>query len=136
VADTFIRPRVDQSTARHALLTLIAANVAFFAAHPRHALAVMNIIRAGLTDSGALRFDAAVFEPRRAAYREILEWGQRTEEFRPFDIRVMVATIVEALDAVPQQLADEPDLDLEAYGHSLVELFDRATRCDADEEAP
>jgi AcrR family transcriptional regulator len=131
--EVFIRPRVnlDQLNAAGALRAFIEASVAFIAANPKKLLAVMNIIRAGRTESGALRFDPAVEEPRRVGFRSILEWGQRTGEFRAFDVRVMAVTIIEALDVIPPQIAAEPDLDLAAYSRSLVELFERATRSDA-----
>ncbi len=134
--ETFIRPRVDadQASARNALGAFIEASVGFIAANPKNVLAVMNIMRAGRNESGALRFDPTVEEPRRAGFRAILEWGQQAGEFRPFLVRVMVVTIVEALDSIPSQLAAEPDLDLAAYGKALVELFDRATR--SDEKSP
>jgi TetR/AcrR family transcriptional regulator, fatty acid metabolism regulator protein len=132
VGEAFIRPRVDaeQQSARTALRAFIAASVAYIASNPKNVLAVMNIMRAGRTESGALRFDAAVETPRQAGFRSILEWGQQVGEFRPFDVRVMVTTIIEAVDVIPSLLAAEPDLDLAAYGETLVELFDRATRSD------
>jgi len=42
----------------------------------------------------------------------------------------MVATLIEALGVIPPQLAATPDLDTDAYGRELAELFDRATRKD------
>jgi AcrR family transcriptional regulator len=128
--ELFIRPKVDPSCARAALRSFIVAAVAFIAAQPKHTLAVMNIIRAGRTETGLPRFEPAVETPRRAGFEAVLRWGHTTGEFRPFDVRVMVVTIIEALDAIPPQLADEPDLDLGAYGASLADLFDRATRAD------
>ena len=128
--EEYVRPRVDihLDRARDALLSFIAANVEYIASNPKNALALMNIMRAGRMESGATRVDPAIEEPRRAGFRSILEWGQRTGEFRPFDVRVMMVTIIEALDVIPSQLATEPDLDLKAYGKTLVELFDHATR--------
>ena len=130
--EEFVRPRVDihQDKARDALLTFIAANVEYMAANPKNALALMNIMRAGRTENGTTRVDPAIEEPRKMGFRSILEWGQRTGEFRALDVRVMTVTIVEALDVIPSLLAAEHDLDLKAYGKSLVELFDRATRSD------
>ncbi|MBI1212420.1 MAG: TetR family transcriptional regulator [Alphaproteobacteria bacterium] len=130
--EAFMRPRVDvnQDSARKALLSFIAASVDFIASNPTNVRAVMNIMRAGRTENGALRFDPAVEEPRRAGFRNILQWGHRTGEFRAFDVRVMVVTIIEALDVIPSLLAAEPDIDLAAYKRNLVELFDRATRND------
>ena len=131
VGEAFVRPRVNQSTARGALRAFIETSVAFIAARPRYVLAVMNIIRAGRGEGGAPRFDPAVEAPRQSGFHAILEWGQSSGEFRPFDARVMVATIIEALDAIPPQLAAQPDLDLDRYASEMAELFDRATRSDA-----
>jgi len=127
----FISPPVNaQTTARAAIRSFIEASVAFLATHPNHTRAVMNIIRSGRTADGAPAFDPAVVQPRQAGFRSILEWGQREGEFRPFAVGVMVETIIEALDAIPPQLAADPNLDLDAYARELVELFDRATRAD------
>src|SRR5271156_819647 len=65
VGEAFVRPRVDVSSARSALRTFIEAAVAFVGVNPKNTLAVMNIIRAGRTENGAPRFDAAVAEQRR-----------------------------------------------------------------------
>jgi AcrR family transcriptional regulator len=129
--EAFIRPRVDVGEdPRATLLAFIKASVAFIGAHPNHPLAVMGIIRAGRTESGALRYDPEVEESRRTGFRSILEWGQREGVFRTFDVEVIGGTIIEALDLIPQRLAADPKLDIGAYAHELVELFDRATRSD------
>ena len=126
-----ISPPVNaQTTARAALRVFIEASVAFLATHRNHARAVMNIIRAGRSADGAPTFDPTVVQPRQTGFRAVLEWGQRDGEFRPFAVGVMVETIIEALDAIPPQLAADPGLDLDAYARELVELFDRATRAD------
>jgi len=123
----FIRPRVDlQSGPRAALGSLIAASVGFIAAYPSHLQAMMNIILAGRSEL----FDPAMEEPRRAGFRAILQTGQRDGIFRAFDPDIMVDTIIGTLNHIPQRLAAEPELDLEAYSRELVELFDRATRRD------
>jgi AcrR family transcriptional regulator len=129
---SFIGPKVneDPSSARHALRAFIKASVDFISENPQSVLAVMNIMRAGHTENGTLRFDPSVEEPRRTGFRTILEWGQRTGEFRSFSVGVMVTTIIEALDVIPSQLATDPSLDLDMYADTLVELFDRATRSD------
>jgi len=114
-----IEPRVQQQPdARSALLDFIAAK-------PLYPVAIMNISRAG---GDAPRFDHAIEEPRRTGYVSILGWGQEVGLFRAFDVSVMAATIIEALDYIPHRLAAEPDLDLAAYARELVTLFDLATR--------
>jgi AcrR family transcriptional regulator len=123
----FIRPRVDlQSGPRAALGTLIAASVGFSAAHPNHSRAIANLYLAG--QSGLV--DRSMEQARRDGFRTILEAGQRDGVFRGFDIRVMVATIIGALNMVPQLLTEEPGINLDAHGRELVEIFDRATRQD------
>jgi AcrR family transcriptional regulator len=127
-----ISPRVNgEANARAALLAFIAAIVDFIATRPNYTRAVMNILRAGRADASAPAFDPDVDLPRHAGFRHILEWGQREAVFRAFSVQVMVETIIEALDAIPPQLAANPHLDLDAYARELVELFDRATRADA-----
>ncbi|MDR3511129.1 MAG: TetR/AcrR family transcriptional regulator [Caulobacteraceae bacterium] len=133
--DDFIRPRVEQGqNAAAALRLFIEASVGYIAAHPAYLIAVMNIMRAGRTESGALRYDPALGQARRDGIAGILGWGQGTGAFRPFSIPVMTATVIEALDAIPPELAVDPALDLPAYAAELAELFDRATRVDAKEQ--
>jgi TetR/AcrR family fatty acid metabolism transcriptional regulator len=130
--EAFIRPRVQaEPTAARALRAFIASSVGFVAAHPKHALAFMNISRAGRAEGGGPRYDPAIQAPRRTGFREILERGQRDGAFRPFSVKVMVESIIESVDAVPPLLAAEPDLDLRIYAEELAELFDRATRANA-----
>ena len=126
----FIQPRVDQSTAREALLGFIRGSVAFIQSKPANVLAVMNIIRAGRADSGEARFDEAVLHPRQAGFTAILRAGQASGAFRRFNVPIMATTIVEALDAVPPQVAADPAFDFDAYAQELADLFDRATRSD------
>ena len=126
VGRIFIEPRVQQQPdARSALHAFIEAGVDFIAAKPLYPVAIMNISRAG---GDAPRFDHAIEEPRRAGYTRVLGWGQEAGQFRSFDIPVMAATIIEALDYIPHRLIAEPNLDLKAYARELVTLFDLATR--------
>jgi len=129
--EAFIRPRVDaQEGPAGALATFISASVAFIAEKPALPRAMMNIMRAGVDQGGGPRFDPGITAARREGFESILAWGQREGVFRPFDVRVMAATIIEVLDFIPSRLALEPDLDLTAYAAELVELFRRATRAD------
>jgi AcrR family transcriptional regulator len=125
--EAFIRPLIDVSNPRAALLTFIKASVEWIAANPKHVLAIMNIIRAGCTGPSGPRFNAAVTRPRQDGFAAILAAGQATGAFRRFAIPVMVTTIIEALDAIPPELAANPSLDLDAYAAELMELFDHAT---------
>src|ERR1700761_2508294 len=58
IGESFIRARVgDPATARETLRAFIEASIAYIGAHPQNGLAVMNIMRAGRTEQGELRFD-------------------------------------------------------------------------------
>jgi AcrR family transcriptional regulator len=133
VGEAHIDPMVSrEGSPRTALLSFIEASVDFIAAKPRYPMAIMNIVRAGRTDGGKPRFDPAVGEARRKGFNSILTHGQALGEFRAFDVNVMTTTIIEALDVIPQQLVDTPDLDLKAYAAELAMLFDLATRVPGD----
>jgi hypothetical protein len=68
--------------------------------------------------------------PREAGFTAILQAGQASGEFRPFDVPIMVTTIIEALDVIPPQVAANPAFDFDRYASELAALFDRATRSD------
>jgi len=129
VGEGHIDPLVSrEGSLRIALLTFIEASVDFIAVKPRYPTAIMNIIRAGRTEGGKPRFDPAVGEARRLGFNNILRRGQELGEFRPFNVDVMTITIIESLDCIPQQVVENPELDLKAYAAELVTLFDLATR--------
>lgn len=107
VGRIFIEPRVQQQPdARSALHAFIEASVDFIGAKPRYPVVIMAIGRAG---GEGPRFDRSIEEPRRTGFTNILGWGQEAGQFRIFDMPVMVATIIEAVDYVPHRLIAEPD---------------------------
>ena len=59
--------------------------------------------------------------------QQVLEYGQADDSLGKFDARVMAVTMKASLDALLNQLATDPELDLEAYGAELRTLFERAT---------
>jgi len=129
VGEAHIDPLVQRdSSLRDALLSFIEASVDFIAVKPRYPMAIMNIIRAGRAEGGKPRFDPAVGEARRLGFNNILLRGQELGDFRQFNVDVMTTTIIESLDVIPQQVVENPDLDLKAYAAELVTLFDLATR--------
>ena len=129
VGEAHIDPLVQRdSSLRDALLSFIEASVDFIAVKPRYPMEIMNIIRAGRAEGGKPRFDPAVGEARRLGFNNILLRGQELGDFRQFNVDVMTTTIIETLDVIPQQVVENPDLDLKAYAAELVTLFDLATR--------
>jgi hypothetical protein len=65
---------------------------------------------------------------RVASLEELLRAGQRANEFRRFNTRVMALTIIQAIDGVPPLLAREPDLDVKLHAKELATVFALATR--------
>jgi AcrR family transcriptional regulator len=129
VGEAHIDPLVQRdSSLRDALRSFIEASVDFIAVKLRYPMAIMNIIRAGRAEGGKPRFDPAVGEARRLGFNNILLRGQELGDFRQFNVDVMTTTIIESLDVIPQQVVENPDLDLKAYAAELVTLFDLATR--------
>jgi AcrR family transcriptional regulator len=116
-----------QPTTALRLHAYIRLAVDYIGAHRMRMVALMEIALNMRTEDGKLRYGATeewILAPLEALLRQ----GQDEGDFRPFDLRVMAVTIRRAIDAVPFLFATTPDLDVEAYGRELVELFDRATR--------
>jgi hypothetical protein len=60
----------------------------------------------------------------------ILAEGQRTGQFRPFDVRVMALAVQRSVEGVAFALHLDAGLDVAGYGVELADLFERATRAD------
>ncbi len=96
--------------------------------HGRDVLALVRIYNAFRDESGrpSPAFDVRASEIMVVA--EILRRGQESGCLGSFDPRIMAAVMKAALDDLLIQYADNPELDLEAYGAELVAMFERATR--------
>lgn len=114
----------------------VMAWVAYYRTHPRYMLAIREIWSNFRDEAGQLRFGGQAVAGEVATVQHVLELGQTDGSRGAFSARVMAVTMKAALDALLAQLADDPDLDLEAYGLELVGLFERATRPDAGPGAP
>lgn len=78
-------------------------------------------------DSGHQHFGPQAVAGELGVVQQVLEYGQANDDLGKFDARVMAVTIKASLDALLNQFAIDPQLDLEAYGAELVTLFERAT---------
>jgi TetR/AcrR family transcriptional regulator, fatty acid metabolism regulator protein len=98
--------------------------------HGRDVLALVRIYNAFRDESGrpSPAFDVRATEITIVA--RILRRGQEAGLLGAFDPDIMAAVMKAALDDVLTQYADNPELDLEAYGAGLVAVFERATRPD------
>lgn len=106
----------------------INAWVDYYRTQTRYVLAIREIWDNFRDDGGQQHFGPHAVDGELGVVQQVLEYGQADDSLGNFDARVMAVTIKASLDALLSQLADDPDLDLDAYGAELVSLFERATR--------
>lgn len=108
----------------------INAWVDYYRTETRYILAIGEIWGNFRDEGGQQHFGPQAVAGELGVVQQVLEYGQAQGVLGKFDARVMAVTIKAALDALLNQFATDPELDLEAYGAELVILFERATRPD------
>ncbi len=108
----------------------INAWVDYYATETRYVLAIREIWGNFRDEGGQQHFGPQAVAGELGVVQHVLEYGQAQGILGKFDARVMAVSIKAALDALLNQFANDPKLDLEAYGAELVTLFKRATRPD------
>ncbi len=106
----------------------INAWVEYYRTERPYVLAIREIWGNFRDAGGHAHFGPQALEHELGVVQRVLEYGQADGSLGEFDARVMAVTIKAALDALLNQLAADPELDLEEYGAELVRLFDSATR--------
>ena len=106
----------------------INAWVDYYRTQTRYVLAIREIWGNFRDEGGQQHFGPQAVAGELGVVQQVLEYGQADDSLGNFDARVMAVTIKASLDALLNQLADDPDLDLDGYGAELVSLFERATR--------
>jgi len=124
----FLEERLGGTSPERFVADYISAWVDYYRAHTRYMLAIREIWSNFRGEDGELRFGGQAVAGELAIVQHVLELGQANGSLGGFSARVMAVSIKAALDALLAQLADDPELDLEAYGAELVCLFERATR--------
>jgi AcrR family transcriptional regulator len=115
-----------QTSAAGALRAYIESNVEYVAAHRTEMKALLAIFLNGAfpdassEDSGPATAVSHV--------EEILRAGQRSGEFRAFDVNVVAMSIQRTIEGVPLLCESRPDLDLAACARELATAFELATR--------
>lgn len=110
------------------LSAYLAAWIEFYRAHGRELLALVRIYNGFRDESGRPNPAFSARADDIAMVERVLKHGQDRGALGSFDARITAAVIKAALDDLLGQYADDPGLDLEAYGAELVSLFERATR--------
>lgn len=117
-----------EETVAGKLCAYLEANLQFLREHPREMVALTEIGPHARDVGGQPYTSQGAQEPSVRGLEELLSAGQRSGEFRNFDVRSMAVMIRGAIDAAAQRLRGEPGLDFDAYTCELVTAFMLATR--------
>ncbi len=98
--------------------------------HGRDVLALVRIYNAFRDETGRPNPAFDVRANEITAVAQVLRRGQETGCLGRFDPHIMAAVMKAALDDVLNQYAENPELDLDAYGAELVAMFEAAIRPD------
>jgi TetR/AcrR family fatty acid metabolism transcriptional regulator len=108
----------------------INAWVEYYRVQTRYMLAISEIWSNFRDENGSRHFGPQAVAGELGVVQHVMEYGQEQGILGRFDARVMAVSIKAALDALLDQLAADPELDLAAYGAELVTMFERAARAD------
>jgi AcrR family transcriptional regulator len=107
------------------LRAYVEGSIGFIATHRSHMQALLQIVLSG----GGLPTGEQA-QPTATPLEGLLRHGQKTGEFRSFDVSVVAAAIQRAIEGLPFMLAAQPDLDCDRYASELVDLYLRGVRKD------
>jgi TetR/AcrR family transcriptional regulator, fatty acid metabolism regulator protein len=126
----YMEPRIDAAPdGAGKLRAYIESNLAFMGENRNHMIAIVEIVLNARAADGSRLYDPSVQDAGVAALQQVLAYFQGTGEFRAgFDPHVMATAIRAAINAVPAQLAGDPDLDVGHHARELADLFHLATR--------
>lgn len=110
-----------------ALRRVIETQVRYFASHTSEIVALGSIYSSARHDTSVARQSQQSRESTIAELQGMFVEAQQHGEFSAFDARVVAVSLLATLERVPHELLAHPDLDAEAYGRELADLFERAT---------
>ncbi|MFI7614064.1 TetR/AcrR family transcriptional regulator [Nonomuraea terrae] len=129
MATDMMVPRIlAQPTATEGLRAYVEANLDFMRQHRKPLLALMEIITHAPRESGGPGPYDRQAEIAVRDLEKVLEWGQRTGEFRDFDRHTMAVALRGVIDAVAGHLIPHPDWDFDLLARELVTTLTLATR--------
>jgi TetR/AcrR family transcriptional regulator, transcriptional repressor of bet genes len=116
-------------TVRDKLRTYIQSSLAYMGTHPRHHIALLEIVFNARTSENVPYYKLPGNEEDRLGLEleQLLREGQSKGEFREFNLAAMANAIRGAIDEYLSNPDAAAKLDLETYGTELVKIFDRAT---------
>ncbi|MFI7639846.1 TetR/AcrR family transcriptional regulator [Nonomuraea sp. NPDC049400] len=127
-ADHVLAEMENVEGARGLLRTYVIANAAHMREHRSQIMALGQIFMNLRTADGKPRYGVHTSEEIYRALESIFQLGQRTGDFRDFDLRVMAVSLAAAMDSMFVYWAAYPKHDLEAHANELADLFERACK--------
>lgn len=127
-ATAYVAERINpQKSARERLHTYIESNLAYQGTHPKHNIALIEIVFNARTADNIpyYRLSDDEVEPLTQILQEILRDGQASGEFRQFNIPIMALTIRGAIGEYLVNPNLSAAVDLELHSAELVDIFDR-----------
>ncbi|MFE1775485.1 TetR/AcrR family transcriptional regulator [Streptomyces sp. NPDC059008] len=127
----FVGARLDERVGAGAWLRIYIESVAeYMLNHQTQLTALGEIFHHFRTADGAPRYGIASSEPIYVALEKVFLEGQRSGEFRAFDVRVMAVSLQAGIDHMFAYWSARPESDLTAYAGELADTFEHATRAD------
>ncbi|MDP9865344.1 MULTISPECIES: TetR/AcrR family transcriptional regulator [Streptosporangium] len=127
----FVTARMEQEQTATGLLRTHILTVAEHMRGNRTQIKALGEIFYNLRQpDGSPRFGIAASEPLFQALEEIYRLGQRSGEFRAFDLRVMAVAHAGSIDNMFAYWVTHPEHDLDAHARELADLFEHATRAE------
>jgi AcrR family transcriptional regulator len=123
IATTVVARMESAATATAKIRTHVVGIAAYMREH-RSALAALGQVVNNLRGpDGRPRFGMHTSEELFQAMEQLYRWGIAAGEFRELDTRVMAVTHQSAIDAMFGYWAVHPEIDVDAYAHSLADLL-------------
>lgn len=114
-----------ESTAVGRLHAYLETNLRFLHDHPKEVRALRAIGPYVKNAEGRTYTLQESREPSVSSLADMLAAGQRSGEFRDFDVRVMAVMIRGAVESAAEQFNGDPPLDLDTYVRETVDTFTR-----------
>ncbi|MFD8547214.1 TetR/AcrR family transcriptional regulator [Streptomyces sp. NPDC059649] len=131
----FVEARLDKEAGATAWLRVYVESVAaYMQDHRSQLMALGEIFSNFRTDDGALRYGVASSEPLYVGLEQVFLEGQRSGEFRAFDVRVMAVSLQAGIDHMFAYWSAHPEHDLAAHARQLASIFEHATRAETAAE--
>ena len=134
---TYVQKQLSTgATATERLHIYIEANLAYMGTRPRHFEAVIEIMFNARSEDGRLLYRGDEDSKGALQLEALLSEGQKTGEFRQFDVQNMAIALRGTIDQFLGQVASRPSFNLESYTAQVIELFDRAILQEQTDESP